>query len=81
MVELSRLCEPNRRGKRIWDIDDDDNAGNKLERESLSPKEESLACPTYVCIICCGQSRRSAPNPPPHKAKGTLTQPKPQPMT
>jgi hypothetical protein len=29
--------------------------------------EEALDCPTGVCIVCCGLSRRSAPNPLPHK--------------
>ncbi|PYH89774.1 hypothetical protein BO71DRAFT_464394 [Aspergillus ellipticus CBS 707.79] len=68
MVKLSWLCEPNRRGNRNnWDMDDDDAGKLKNPEESLPPEEESLACPADVCIICCGQSRRLASNPPPHK--------------
>ncbi|KAJ0415015.1 hypothetical protein BJY00DRAFT_327273 [Aspergillus carlsbadensis] len=65
MVALSQLCEPTRRGNQInWDVDDDEN--EKLE-EPLPAKEESLKCPTDVCIIYCGQSQLSSSNPPPHK--------------
>ncbi|KAH8696487.1 hypothetical protein BGW36DRAFT_360320 [Talaromyces proteolyticus] len=65
MVALSKLCEPNRRGNRVnWDFD-----GNESEKseEPLTPKEETLDCPTDVCIICYGLSRRSASNPPLHR--------------
>jgi hypothetical protein len=49
MVTLSQLCEPNRRGNRInWDVED--NETEKYE-ESLPVKEESLECPTDVCIF------------------------------
>lgn len=33
----------------------------------MSSEEDSLVCPTDVCIICCGVSRSSASDPPPHK--------------
>ena len=66
MVALMQLCEPNRRGNRInWDMDD--GAENEKSEEPLTPEEETLDCPTDVCIICYGLSRRSASNPPPHK--------------
>ncbi|OJJ62706.1 hypothetical protein ASPSYDRAFT_65810 [Aspergillus sydowii CBS 593.65] len=65
MVALSQLCEPNRRGNRInWDVEDD---VTEKSEEPLPAKEESLECPTDVCIICCGQSQLSSSNPPPHK--------------
>ncbi|RHZ45040.1 uncharacterized protein CDV56_100457 [Aspergillus thermomutatus] len=69
MVALSQLCEPNRRGNRInWDIDDDvDDDEHEKSEEPLTPEEENLDCPTDVCIICCGLSRRLASNPPPRK--------------
>lgn len=72
MVSLSQLCEPSRRGNRVnWDADDndDDNDDDKVEKleEALPLEEESIKCPTDVCIICCGLSRQSASNPPPHK--------------
>ncbi|KAJ5865875.1 hypothetical protein N7534_000428 [Penicillium rubens] len=64
MVALSLLCEPNRRGNRInWDVEDDEI---EKSEEPLPAEEESLECPTDVCIICCGQSRLSSSNPP-HK--------------
>ncbi|KAF7164504.1 hypothetical protein CNMCM6106_001022 [Aspergillus hiratsukae] len=71
MVALSKLCEPSRRGNRInWAVNNDAEA-DELEREeseeSPSSGEEALDCPTDVCIVCCGLSRRSASNPPPHK--------------
>jgi hypothetical protein len=65
MVALSHLCEPNRRGNRVnWDVGDDEIGEPE---EPLPPEEEPMECPTDVCIICCGLSRRSASNPPPHK--------------
>lgn len=65
MVALSQLCEPNRRGNRInWDVEDDEI---EKSEEPLPAEEESLECPTDICIICCGQSRLSSSNPPPHK--------------
>ncbi|CEL09489.1 hypothetical protein ASPCAL12624 [Aspergillus calidoustus] len=65
MVALSLLCEPNRRGNRInWDAEDDEI---EKPEEPLPAEEESLKCPTDVCIICCGQSQLSSSNPPPHK--------------
>jgi hypothetical protein len=69
MVALSQLCEPNRRGNRVnWDIaDDDDDDESEKSTEPSPPEEESLQCPTDVCIICYGLSRCSASNPPPHK--------------
>jgi hypothetical protein len=71
MVALSKLCEPSRRGNQIsWAVSDGAKA-DESEREELeeSPPsgEEALDCPTDVCIVCCGLSRRSASNPPPHK--------------
>ncbi|GAA3295600.1 hypothetical protein GCM10020218_076920 [Dactylosporangium vinaceum] len=61
MVALSLLCEPNRRGNRInWDVEDDEI---EKSEEPLPAEEESLECPTDVCIICCGQSRLSSSNP------------------
>ncbi|KAJ5161353.1 hypothetical protein N7492_006745 [Penicillium capsulatum] len=66
MVALLELCESSRRGNRgNWDLDDDE-LPEQPEEPSL-PEEDSLVCPTDVCIICCGVSRRSASNPPPHK--------------
>ncbi|QSS56384.1 hypothetical protein I7I53_04579 [Histoplasma capsulatum var. duboisii H88] len=66
MVALLGLCEPSRRGNRVnWDLDNDEFP-EQPEEPSL-PEEDSLVCPTDVCIICCGVSRRSASNPPPHK--------------
>ncbi|GKZ75057.1 hypothetical protein AnigIFM50267_002296 [Aspergillus niger] len=65
MIALSQLCEPNRRGNRGNDVDNN-NEPEKLE-EPVPPEEKSLECPTDVCIICCGQSRLSATNPSPHK--------------
>jgi hypothetical protein len=41
LVTLSQLCEPNPRGNRInWGVE-----------EPLPVKEESLECPTDVCIF------------------------------
>lgn len=66
MVALMQLCEPNRRGNRInWNINDVEES--ERSEEPLTPEVETLDCPTDVCIICCGLSRRSASNPPPHK--------------
>ncbi|BCR90303.1 uncharacterized protein ACHE_60189S [Aspergillus chevalieri] len=66
MVALMQLCEPNRRGNRInWNINDIEES--EMSEEPLTPEMETLDCPTDVCIICCGLSRRSASNPPPHK--------------
>lgn len=66
LVALSQLCEPARRGKRIqWDADDESDQ-TKFE-EPLRVKEETLECPTNVCILCYGLSRDSPSNPPPHQ--------------
>ncbi|EAL91115.2 conserved hypothetical protein [Aspergillus fumigatus Af293] len=71
MVALSKLCEPSRRGNQInWDVSDGakaDETEREESEESPPSEEEALDCPTDVCIICCGLSRRSASNPPPHK--------------
>ncbi|OKL55594.1 hypothetical protein UA08_09130 [Talaromyces atroroseus] len=65
MVALSTLCEPSRRGNRVnWKFDDDESA--EPEKPCFL-EEETLDCPTDVCIICYGLSRRSASNPPPHR--------------
>ncbi|OJJ85810.1 uncharacterized protein ASPGLDRAFT_81462 [Aspergillus glaucus CBS 516.65] len=67
MVALLRLCEPPRRGNRVnWNFDDGDDELLEQPEEPASSEEDTLVCPTDVCIICCGVSR-SAPNPPPHK--------------
>lgn len=64
MVALLGLCEPSRRGNRVnWNLVDDELPGPS-EEPSL-PEEDSLVCPTDICIICCGVSR-STSNPP-HK--------------
>lgn len=66
MVTLLGLCEPSRRGNRVnWNLDEDELP--EPPEESSLPEEDSLVCPTDVCIICCGVSRRSTSNPPPHK--------------
>lgn len=66
MVALLELCEPSRRGNRVnWNFDDDELP--EQPEETSFPEGDSLVCPTDVCIICCGVSRRSASNPPPHK--------------
>jgi hypothetical protein len=70
MVALLRLCEPPRRGNRVnWNLDDGNDEVLELPEEpaSSSSAEDTLLCPTDICIICCGVSRRSASNPPPHK--------------
>jgi Protein of unknown function (DUF3435) len=65
MVALSFLCEPSRRGNRVnWNFDDHESA--EPEKPCVL-EEETLDCPTDVCIICYGLSRRSASNPPPHR--------------
>ncbi|TPR04011.1 hypothetical protein CAN33_003000 [Aspergillus niger] len=66
MVALSKLCEPDRRGKRInWGVDvDSDQAKSGV---SFPTQEGTLECPTNVCNICYGLSRASASNPPPHQ--------------
>ncbi|QKX61612.1 uncharacterized protein TRUGW13939_08764 [Talaromyces rugulosus] len=65
MVALSKLCEPNRRGNRVnWNFDGDES---EKSEEPWIHEEETLDCPTDVCIICYGLSRRSASNPPPHR--------------
>ena len=67
LVALSHLCEPNRRGKRAnWDGDDEQSETSE-EKEAFLSEEKSPECPTDVCIICCGISRRSPSNPHPHK--------------
>jgi hypothetical protein len=69
---LSQLCDPNRRGKIVnWDKDDDEI--EKSEEPKLALEEESLECPTDVCIVCCGLC-----NPPykfPPKRKDSLRSP------
>ena len=66
LVALLRLCEPSRRGNRVnWNIDDEDDLPEQPQEPS-SPEEDTMKCPTDICIICCGLSRRSASNPP-HK--------------
>lgn len=68
MVALLRLCEPPRRGNRVnWNFDDGDDELLEHPEEPAPSEEDTLVCPTDVCIICCGVSRRSASNPPPHK--------------
>ena len=65
MVALSTLCEPSRRGNRVnWNFDDHEPA--EPEKPYVL-EEETLDCPTDVCIICYGLSRCSASNPPPHR--------------
>jgi hypothetical protein len=65
MVALSTLCEPNRRGNRVnWNFDDHKSA--EPEKPCVL-EEETLDCPTDVCIICYGLSRCSASNPPAHR--------------
>ncbi|OJJ79315.1 uncharacterized protein ASPGLDRAFT_137070 [Aspergillus glaucus CBS 516.65] len=67
MVALLRLCEPSRRGNRVsWTINDEDDLLDQLEERS-SPEEDTMKCPTDICIICYGLSRLSASNPPLHK--------------
>ncbi|KAI2788543.1 hypothetical protein POX_e06562 [Penicillium oxalicum] len=67
MVALLGLCEPSRRGNRVdWNFDENDDPLDEPEEPSSS-EETHLECPTDVCIICYGESRRSASNPPPHK--------------
>lgn len=68
MVALMQLCEPPRRGNRVdWSFDNGDDELLEQPEEPASSEENRLVCPTDVCIICCGVSRRSASNPPPHK--------------
>ncbi|KAJ6021273.1 hypothetical protein N7540_006777 [Penicillium herquei] len=67
MVALLRLCEPSRRGNRVnWNIDEEDDLLEQPEK-SPSPPDDTLKCPTDICIICCGTSRQSASNPAPRK--------------
>lgn len=67
MVALLQLCEPNRRGNRVnWNIDDEYGFSERPEA-SPSPEGDSMKCATDVCIICCGLSRQSSSNLPPHK--------------
>lgn len=68
MVALLQLCEPSRRGNRVnWDLDKEGNRPIEQSEQLASFEEDAQQCPTDVCIICCGESRRSASNPPPHK--------------
>jgi hypothetical protein len=51
-------------------MNDSAKADETEREESEGPPpsgEEALDCPTDVCIVCCGLSRRSTSNPPPHK--------------
>lgn len=67
MVALLLLCEPNRRGNRVdWDLDEEENITIE-QPEQLASDAHTHICPTDVCIICFGESRRSSSNPPPHK--------------
>jgi hypothetical protein len=67
MVALLRLCEPSRRGNRVnGNIDDQDNLLDQPE-DSPAPAEDTMKCPTNICIICCGLSRQSSSNLPPHE--------------
>lgn len=67
MVALLRLCEPSRRGNRVdWKFDDVDDDISGQPEDPSAPEEDNMKCPTDVCIICYGISRRSASNPPPH---------------
>ncbi|QQK41882.1 hypothetical protein Pdw03_4736 [Penicillium digitatum] len=67
MVALLLLCEPSRRGNRVnWDFDEEVNIPIE-QPEQLASDDNTQICPTDVCIICFGESRRSASNPPPHK--------------
>ncbi|KKZ61212.1 hypothetical protein EMCG_04167 [[Emmonsia] crescens] len=62
MVALLRLCEPNRRGNRVnRNIDDQDDLLDQPE-DSPAPEEDTMKCPTDICIVCCGLSHQS-----PHK--------------
>jgi hypothetical protein len=67
MVALLLLCEPSRRGNRVnWDLDEEEKMPIE-QPEQLASDDDTQICPTDVCIICFGESRRSASNPPPHK--------------
>lgn len=67
MVALLLLCEPNRRGNRVnWDLDEEENIPIE-QPEQLASDDHTQKCPTDVCIICFGESRRWASNPPAHK--------------
>ncbi|KAI3287650.1 hypothetical protein DTO002I6_7616 [Penicillium roqueforti] len=67
MVALLRLCEPSRRGNRVdWKFDDVDDDISGQPEDPSAPEEDNMKCPTDVCIICYGISRRSASNPPPY---------------
>ncbi|KAJ5473965.1 hypothetical protein N7475_003531 [Penicillium sp. IBT 31633x] len=67
MVALLLLCEPSRRGNRVnWDLDEEENIPIE-QPEQLASDDDTQICPTDVCIICFGESRLSASNPPPHK--------------
>ncbi|KAJ5778330.1 hypothetical protein N7520_001576 [Penicillium odoratum] len=68
MVALLRLSEPSRRGNRVnWNIGDEDDDLLDPPEESPPLEEDSMNCPTNICIVCCGLSRQSSLNPPPHK--------------
>ncbi|KAJ6142431.1 hypothetical protein N7471_001884 [Penicillium samsonianum] len=67
MVTLLLLYEPSRRGNRVnWDLDKEENIPIE-QPEQLAFDNNTQICPTDICIICFGESRRSASNPPPHK--------------
>ena len=67
MVALMQLCEPPQRGNRVnWNFNNGDDELLEQPEEPVSSEEDSLVCPTDVCIICCGVSHCSASNPP-HK--------------
>jgi hypothetical protein len=66
LVALSQLCQPARRGKRVqWDMVD--TSDQTKSEEPLCVEEETLVCPTNVCILCYGLSRDSPSLPPPHR--------------
>ena len=68
MVALLGLCEPSRRGNRVdWKFDDEIDELPDQPEETLPPEEDNMKCPTDICIICYGISRRSVSNPPPHR--------------
>ncbi|KAJ5649238.1 uncharacterized protein N7484_002961 [Penicillium longicatenatum] len=67
MVALMQLNEPSRRGNRVnWDVDDEYELLDQSEI-LLCLEEDTMECPTNICIICCGLSRQSSSNSPPHK--------------
>ncbi|CAG8250488.1 unnamed protein product [Penicillium salamii] len=67
MVALLLLCKPSKRGNRVnWDLDEEGSIPIEQPKQ-LASNNNTQICPTDVCIICCGESRRSTSNPPPHQ--------------